>query len=141
MHGQAGSSAFLPNLANMTGSGGDELDTRRVLLVDDAPDLRTLLQVALERDGRFVVVGEAVNGAEAIDKAADLQPDIVVLDQMMPVMSGLEAMPHIRRAAPEAKIVLFSAIADRLEFNGSVPDLVMVKGGTMKSVVEAIAEV
>lgn len=120
-----------PNLAGM--------DAKRVLLVDDAPDLRTLLQVALERDGRFVVVGEAADGAEAIDLASELQPDIVVLDQMMPVMSGLEAMPRIRQVAPGAKVVLFSAIADRLDLNGNAPDLVMVKGGTMKSVVDAIA--
>ena len=117
------------------------MDAKTVLLVDDAPDLRTLLQVALERDGRFVVVGEATNGAEAISMASGLQPDIIVLDQMMPVMSGLDALPRIRDVAPAAKVVLFSAIADRLELNGNAPDLVMVKGGTMKSVVDAIAGV
>ena len=80
----------------------------RVLLVDDTPEIRRLLRVNLELDGRFEVVGEAGDGAEAISLTGSLRPDVVVLDLAMPVMDGLEAAPAILDSAPAARILVLS---------------------------------
>lgn len=81
--------------------------TRHVLVVDDAADARTLLTIAL-RAGGFTVVGEAAVAEDAIELAARLQPDAVVLDLRMPGMGGLTALPVIRRVAPDATVVVSS---------------------------------
>ena len=83
-----------------------------VLLVDDAADIRVLVRLMLERTGRLKVVGEAGNGREAIDLAAALRPDIVILDLNMPVMDGFEALPLILEATPATKVVIHSGIED-----------------------------
>lgn len=85
--------------------------TRRVLIVDDVADFRVLLRVALERTGRFDVVAEAADGAQAIVEAEEHRPDLVVLDLSMPVLDGLEALPHIIAAAPDAHVVVLSGFA------------------------------
>ncbi len=79
-----------------------------VLVVDDTPDLRDLLRMALERRGEFHVVAEASNGREGIELARAHQPDLVLLDISMPVMDGLEALPQIRAACPRAAVVMLS---------------------------------
>ncbi|MEO2108867.1 MAG: response regulator [Actinomycetota bacterium] len=89
----------------------DRVDTIRVLLVDDALDLRYLLRLNLERDRRFVVVGEAGNGSEAVEQAAALQPDVVLLDVAMPVMDGLTALPLVREVAPDTTVIMLSGFA------------------------------
>jgi DNA-binding NarL/FixJ family response regulator len=78
----------------------------RVLLVDDHPAMRWILRVLLE--GSVGICGEAENGREAIDKASELQPDVVVMDLVIPEMNGLEAAHEIRRRAPCSKIILLS---------------------------------
>lgn len=80
----------------------------RVLLVDDVAELRELVRIKLELAPGFTVVGEAANGVEAIELAAQTQPDYVLLDLAMPVMDGLEAISHIRRVAPNTKIAVLS---------------------------------
>lgn len=82
--------------------------TIRVLLVDDTPDIRRLLRVNLELDGRFEIVGEAADGAEAVALTRSLRPDAVVLDLAMPVMDGLQAAPVIRQCSPESRILVLS---------------------------------
>jgi DNA-binding NarL/FixJ family response regulator len=84
----------------------------RVLLVDDSPDVRTLLRTRIGLDGTFCVVDEASDGAEAIALATKHQPDVVVLDAMMPVLSGIDALPAIVRGAPSTKVVVYSAYTD-----------------------------
>jgi CheY-like chemotaxis protein len=79
----------------------------RVLIVDDHEAVRRGLKSAVIGTG-WDVCGEAINGKEAIEMARELQPDVVVLDISMPVMGGLEAAPHIRKAAPQAKVVAFT---------------------------------
>lgn len=83
----------------------------RVLVVDDAPDLRLVVREALEVDGGFTVVGEADDGMKGVELASRLQPDLVVLDLAMPTLDGLSALPHIREVAPEAQIVVLSGLA------------------------------
>ena len=84
----------------------------RVALVDDNPDVRALLRIQFRRDARFEVVGEAANGAEAVELAEAARPDLMVLDRQMPRMSGVEAIPEIRQRAPATAIVLYTAVAD-----------------------------
>jgi DNA-binding NarL/FixJ family response regulator len=80
----------------------------RVLLADDTAEIRRLLRVNLELDGRFDIVGEAADGTEAVTLARSLRPDVVVLDLAMPVMDGLQAAPTIRRSSPGSRILVLS---------------------------------
>lgn len=87
----------------------------RVLLVDDASDYRFLLREVIDREEEFEVVGEASDGPAAVEVASALEPDVVLLDVALPGMDGLEALPAIQAAAPEAAVVMLSAFgADRL---------------------------
>jgi two-component system, NarL family, response regulator DegU len=79
-----------------------------VLIVDDHPLTREALASLLAQH-TFDVVGQASSGAEAIDLARELQPDIVLLDLTMPEMDGLTALPKIRDAAPDAEVVILTA--------------------------------
>ncbi len=80
----------------------------RVVLADDTPEIRTLLRLTLEDQGEIEVVGEARDGAEAVKMVTELQPDALVLDLAMPVMDGFQAIPEVRRNAPETKIIVLS---------------------------------
>lgn len=80
----------------------------RVVLVDDTEDLRFILRRLLHTAGSFKVEAEADNGATAIDVARRVQPDLLLLDLLMPVMDGWQALPEIRRASPKTKIVVVS---------------------------------
>jgi CheY-like chemotaxis protein len=92
----------------------------RVLVVDDDADIRTLLRLQLSSDPRFEIVGEAADGYDAIDRAAALQPDLVVLDKQMPRLGGIEAMPDIRRRAPNAAVVLYTAQTDPATYHAAL---------------------
>lgn len=81
----------------------------RVLLVDDTDDVRLLMRIALETDDRFEVVGEAVNGVDAVEHVGAGCPDAVLLDLMMPVMDGMTALPLIRERCPQSRVVVHSA--------------------------------
>ncbi len=85
-----------------------EDDVLNVVIVDDTPDIRMLTRMALELDSDIRVVAEAENGREGIEVVASHQPDVVVLDMAMPVMDGLEALPHIRRASPATRVLVVS---------------------------------
>ncbi len=87
----------------------------RVLLVDDHTVVRRGLRLAFDLEPDLEVVGEAANGQEAVAKAAELQPDVVVMDLLMPVMNGVDATRIIRREHPEVEVVaLTSVLEDRL---------------------------
>ena len=78
-----------------------------IILADDHPVVRQGIRILLEREN-FDIVGEAVNGVEAIRLAEKHQPDIVVLDMAMPVMNGITAVPQIRDVSPRSKVVLLT---------------------------------
>jgi CheY-like chemotaxis protein len=82
----------------------------RVVLADDRPEMRATVRIALELAGGYEVVGEAATGADAIAVARQQQPDLVLLDVLMPGMTGLEALPHITAASPSSKVVILTAL-------------------------------
>lgn len=83
--------------------------TLRVLVVDDCDDLRELIGMVIDRHpGGWKVVATAADGRQAIDAAHTTQPDLVLLDIAMPIMDGMQALPLIREAAPEAVVVMLS---------------------------------
>ena len=84
---------------------------RTVLIVDDDEEIRHVLRLMCEMEG-FQVVGEAVNGVEAIPMALNTQPGIVILDYLMPRRSGDVTATLLRSIVPDAKIVAFSAVLD-----------------------------
>jgi DNA-binding NarL/FixJ family response regulator len=81
-----------------------------VLICDDTAGIRSLLRIVVGHSPRLRVVGEASDGREAIAEAARTQPDVVLLDLVMPNMDGLEALPEIRRVAPGARVVILSGL-------------------------------
>jgi two-component system, NarL family, nitrate/nitrite response regulator NarL len=81
---------------------------KRVLLVDDNTAVRLLVRQLFELEPDFEIAGEAENGQEAVDKAANLKPDLVILDLSMPVMTGLDAAPLLRKLLPDTSIILFT---------------------------------
>ena len=83
----------------------------RVVREDDTAEYRLLLRIILEQDGRFEVVAEAADGAEAVRVTIAEQPDALVLDLAMPVMDGLQAIPEVRSASPATAIVVLSGFA------------------------------
>jgi DNA-binding NarL/FixJ family response regulator len=93
--------------------------TERVLIADDHPLTRDALAGLLSQHG-FEVVGQAGSGQEAIEQAGELRPDLILLDLSMPEMSGLEALPRIRDAAPGAEVVVLTASEDEDSLLGAV---------------------
>jgi DNA-binding NarL/FixJ family response regulator len=85
--------------------------TIRVLLVDDHAVLRGGLRSRLDAEGDLAVVGEAGSADQAVVQARAHQPDVVVLDVLMPRGNGIDAIPEIKRVAPEARILTLSSQA------------------------------
>ena len=81
----------------------------RVMIVDDHSIVRVGLKQALEQSGEFEVVGEAADGEEAVRVAADVSPDVVVMDVIMPRKDGVEACREIMESAPETRVVMLTA--------------------------------
>lgn len=83
-----------------------------ILVVDDALFVRETIRRILEANGH-VMVGEAENGREAIQKYEAIKPDIVLLDITMPVVSGLEALKGIKNVDPKAKVIMCSSMGQQ----------------------------
>ncbi|MCJ7652550.1 MAG: response regulator [Actinobacteria bacterium] len=83
-----------------------------VLIVDDALFMRMMIKDILSKDG-FEIVGEAENGAEAVEKYADLKPDLVTMDIVMPEMDGIEAVRTIIKMDPGARVLMCSAMGQQ----------------------------
>lgn len=105
-------------------AAADEPRRIRVVVADDARDLRLVVRLALEQDGRFEVVGEAADGNEVVDVCERERPDVVLLDLVMPRVDGWTALERLREACPEASVVVMSTIdeavaADRALASGA----------------------
>ena len=84
----------------------------RVLLADDHSVVREGLRMFLGRDPELAVVGEAADGAEAVQKAGLLHPDVVVMDLLMPVMDGIEATGAIHRQLPDTEVIALTSVLE-----------------------------
>lgn len=85
---------------------------QKILIVDDAAFMRMMIKDILSKNG-YDVVGEAENGAVAVEKYADLKPDLVTMDITMPEMDGIEALKKIKAADPAARVVMCSAMGQQ----------------------------
>lgn len=84
----------------------------KVLVVDDAAIMRLMVRSMLE-DAGHEVVGEAVNGSDAVAKYMKIRPELVIMDVTMPVMEGIEAVSEILKLYRNAKIIMCSAMGQR----------------------------
>ena len=115
--------------------------SRSVLLIDDTPDVRALVRRALERSGGLEVVAEAGDGSAGVDAAREHQPDVVLLDIAMPVMDGLEALPLIREALPDATVIMLSGFGADLMVDSALrsgADGYIQKGRPLKELVSIV---
>jgi two-component system chemotaxis response regulator CheY len=94
---------------------------KRLMVVDDALFMRKLIRDVAEEAG-LDVAGEAANGAEAVLLYADLRPDLVTMDLVMPVMGGLEALRQIRAMNPGAQVVVVTALDQKQALMDSIRD-------------------
>ena len=85
---------------------------KKILICDDAAFMRMMIKDILSKNG-YEVVGEAENGMVAVEKYADLRPDLVTMDITMPEMDGIEALKKIRQTDPGARIVMCSAMGQQ----------------------------
>jgi two-component system nitrate/nitrite response regulator NarL len=92
----------------------------RVLLVDDHTLFRRGLSSLLGRDARIVVVGDAADAGEAQRRALELQPDLILLDNHLPGVTGVEAIRSLQEASPRARVVMLTVSEDALDMAGAL---------------------
>ncbi|MBS0316337.1 MAG: response regulator transcription factor [Proteobacteria bacterium] len=84
----------------------------RILVVDDHTLFRRGLTALLAREARFEVVGDAADAGEALRRARELAPDLILLDNHLPGVSGVDALPGLREAAPQARVLILTVSED-----------------------------
>ncbi len=82
-----------------------------LVVIDDAPEVRLFVKSQLRRSGQYMVVGEGGTGIDAIELVRLHRPGVLLLDISMPIMDGLEALPHIRATSPRTQVVMYSGFA------------------------------
>ena len=115
----------------------------RVLVADDHQIVLQGLKTILTREG-FEIVGEASDGGQAVAQALDLQPDLIVMDVSMPVMTGIEAAAQIRRAVPSARLLLLTVHTEHryiLEALRSGARGYVLKSRATSELIEAVREI
>ena len=88
---------------------------RNILLVDDSENERAVIRMAVEGLTKYRVCGEAVNGTQAIKRAEELKPDLIIMDLAMPLMNGLEAALILKKALPGTPVILFTLYGDLIK--------------------------
>lgn len=112
------------------------------MIVDDAAFMRMMLKDILSKNG-FTVVGEAENGAVAVEKYMELQPNLTIMDITMPEMDGLQAVKEIRKRDPKARVIMCSAMGQQsmvIEAIQSGAKDFVVKPFQAERVVEAVTK-
>ncbi|GMU51675.1 MAG: DNA-binding response regulator [Candidatus Xenobia bacterium] len=92
----------------------------RILIADDHAVVRQGLRMFLELDPELVVVGEASDGLEALEKAHELKPHVVVMDLLMPRLDGIQAIARLRQELPEVEAVALTSVLDDASVVGAV---------------------
>src|SRR6266446_1564479 len=92
----------------------------RIVIADDHSVVRRGLRMFLKQDPELDVVGEAANGDEAVRLARQLQPDIVLMDLLMPVMDGIAATALIRRELPDTEVIALTSVLEDASVVGAV---------------------
>ncbi len=92
----------------------------RIVIADDHSVVRQGLRMFLALDEELEVVGEAQNGAEALELAHKLKPDVVLMDLLMPVMDGITAIGAIRREVPEVEVIALTSVLEDASVVGAV---------------------
>lgn len=87
---------------------------KNILIVDDSLEIRKLLRMYFDRETDFQICGEAVDGLDAIEKASELNPDLIILDESMPRMNGLHAARILHSVDADVPIILFTLHADTI---------------------------
>ena len=85
---------------------------KNILICDDAAFMRMMIKDILTKNG-YNVVGEAENGAKAVEKYQELKPDLVLMDMTMPEMDGIQALKAIKAADPSATVIMCSAMGQQ----------------------------
>jgi CheY-like chemotaxis protein len=105
--------------------------SKSILVVDDSDTVRKVTRLFLETQIDLEVCGEAVDGVDAIEKAKELKPDLIVLDLVMPRLNGIEAASAIKGMMPQVPIILFTlygaAVGDKARISADGIDAVLSK--------------
>ena len=120
-----------------------EESKRRVLIVDDSPQVRQELRTLLPLAGDIEIVGEAADGLEAVLMAEALQPEVILMDLEMPVLDGYEATRQIKADSSACWVVALTVYGDPASRNRAAQagvDVFLVKGVSVESLVQAISE-
>ncbi|HSR34280.1 MAG TPA: response regulator transcription factor [Anaerolineae bacterium] len=120
-----------------------EESKRRVLIVDDSPQVRQELRTLLPLAGDIEIVGEAADGLEAIRLAKALRPEVILMDLEMPVLDGYEATRQIKVGFPSCRVVALTVYGDpesRIRAAEVGVDVFLVKGVSVESLVQVISE-
>jgi DNA-binding NarL/FixJ family response regulator len=116
----------------------------KLLIVDDLEHVRQGLRTILELAGDLEIVGEACNGLEAIQQVEHLQPDVVLMDLVMPQVDGLEATERIKAKHPGTGVVMISIHDDeetRKRAEGAGADAFLAKGTDTETLIQSIRDI
>ena len=114
---------------------------KRILIADDHPAVRKALRHVFASEPEIVICGEATNGREVLEKAQELNPDLVLLDISMPVMGGMDAAEALRKSMPEVPIAMFTNYATKFSAAyaaGAGADLIVSKQGDITSLIAKV---
>jgi DNA-binding NarL/FixJ family response regulator len=96
---------FLPEIGESMCASVKQENLLRILVVDDFAEWRVRIHSILQSNPQLQVIGEACNGLQAVQKAAELLPDVVLLDIGMPILNGIEAAIQIREVSPDTRVI------------------------------------
>jgi DNA-binding NarL/FixJ family response regulator len=114
---------------------------KSILIVDDHEQVRKILRDFLERETGFEVCGEAVDGYDAVQKAQELKPDLIILDMSMPRMTGMAAASALKKMLPQIPILLltsYQAALKGFDVRAVGIDAVVPKGGQMSLLADSV---